>query len=55
MRYDNEYIDGLFSLSVHIFIYLEVYQISCKAHKGGERLHKVFELIGLELQLPWAT
>ena len=35
VRYVNEYIDGLFSLSVHIF--KEVYisscdQISCKAH-----------------------
>ena len=52
MRYDNEYIDGLLSLSVHIF--KEVYmwscdRISCKAHMGGERMHKVFGLIGLEL------
>ena len=52
VRYVNEYIDGLLSLSVHIF--KEVYilscdQISCKAHKVGERLHKVFGLIGLEL------
>ena len=52
VRYVNEYIDGLLALSVHIF--KEVYissgdQISCKAHKVGERLHKVFELIGLEL------
>ena len=52
MRYDNEYIDCLLSLSVHIF--KEVYisncdQISCKAHKVGESLHKVFGLIGLEL------
>ena len=52
LRYDNEYIDGLLSLSVHIF--KEVYisscdQISCKAHKVGEMLHKVFGLIGLEL------
>ena len=52
MRYDNEYIDGQLSLSVHIF--KEVYilscdQISCKTHEGGgERLHKVFVLIGLE-------
>ena len=63
MRYDNEYIDGLLSLSVHIFI--EVYilscdQISCKAHKVGERLHKVLGLIGLELSYsichgPWTT
>ena len=49
VRYDHEYIDGLLSLSVHIF--KEVYilncdQISCKAHKVGERLHKVFGLIG---------
>ena len=39
MRYDNEYTDGLSSLSVHIF--KEVYfsscdHISCKAHKAGE-------------------
>ena len=49
MRYDNEHIDGLLSLSVHIF--KEVYilscdQISCKAHKLGERPHKVFGQIG---------
>ena len=42
---DNEYIDGLLSLSVHIF--KEVYisrcdQISCKVDKVGERLHNVF-------------
>ena len=42
MRYDKDYIDGLLSLSVHIF--QEVYilrcdQISCKAHMGGERMH----------------
>ena len=52
MRYDNEYIDGLLWLSVHIF--KEVYisscdQISCEAHMEGERMHKVFGLIGLEL------
>ena len=52
VRYDNEYIDGLLSLSVHIF--KEVYisscdQISCKAHKVGERLRKVFRLNGLGL------
>ena len=52
MRYVYEYIDGLVLLSVHIF--KEVYisscdQISCKAHKVGKRLHKVFRLIGLEL------
>ena len=52
VRYFNEYIDGLLSLSVHIF--KEVYiwscdQISCKAHMVGERMHKVFWLIGLEL------
>ena len=51
MRHDNEYIDDLLSLSFHIF--KEVYilscdQISCKAHKVGERLHKVFGLIELE-------
>ena len=56
MRYDNEYIVGLLSLSVHIF--KEVYisscdQISCKARKVGERLPKNFGLIGLELWLPW--
>ena len=38
MRFDNEYINGLLSLSVHIF--KEVYisncdQISCKAHGRG--------------------
>ena len=42
VRYVNEYIDGLLSLSVHIF--REVYisscdQISCKAHMVGERMH----------------
>ena len=42
VRYVNEYIDGLLSLSVHIF--KEVYitscdQISCKAHMVGERMH----------------
>ena len=42
VRYVNEYIDGLFSLSAHIF--KEVYisscdQISCKAHMVGERMH----------------
>ena len=52
VRYVNEYIDGLLLLSVHNF--KEVYilrcdQISCKADKVGERLHKVFGLIGLEL------
>ena len=52
MRYENEYIDGLLSVSVYIF--KEVYisscdQISCKAHKLGERLHQVFGLIGLQL------
>ena len=52
MRYVNEYIDSLLSLSVHIF--KEVYisscdQISCKVQKVGERLHKVFGLIGLKL------
>ena len=52
VRYVNEYIDGLLSLSVHIF--KEVYisscdQISCKAHMVGERMHKVFGLTGLEL------
>ena len=56
MRYDNEYIEGMLSFSVHIFN--EVYilscgQISCKSHKVGERLHKVFVLIGFELKLPW--
>ena len=50
--YVNEYIDGLLSLSVHIF--KEVYisscdHISCKAHIVGERMHKVFGLTGLEL------
>ena len=44
MRYVNEYLDSLLSLSVHIF--KEVYisscdQISCKAHTVGERMHKV--------------
>ena len=39
MRYDNKYIDGQLSLSVHIF--KEVYfsccdNISCKAYKVGE-------------------
>ena len=52
MRYVNEYIDGLLSLSVHIF--KEVYiwscdEISCKAHMVGERMHKAFGLTGLEL------
>ena len=52
VRYVNEYIDGLLSLSVHIFN--EVYisscdQISCKAHMVGERMYKVFGLTGLEL------
>ena len=52
VRYVNEYIDGLLSLSVHIF--KEVYilscdQISCKAHMVGERMHKFFGLTGLEL------
>ena len=52
VRYDNEYIDGLLSLSVPIF--KEVYiswcdQISCKAHMVGERMHKVLRLTGLEL------
>ena len=52
VRYVYEYIDGLLSLSAHIF--KEVYisscdQISCKAHKVGKRLHKVFGMIGLEL------
>ena len=45
MRYDNGYIDGLLSLSVHIFKEVCISscdQISCKAHKVGERLHKVF-------------
>ena len=39
MRYDNECIDGLLSLSVHIFkeVYFSSYDhISCKAHKVGE-------------------
>ena len=45
MRYDNEYIDGQLSLSVHIF--KEVYflccdHISCKAHKVGEGCIRVF-------------
>ena len=48
----NEYIDGLLSLSVHIF--KEVYisrcdQISCKAHMVGEWMHKAFGLTELEL------
>ena len=50
--YVNEYIDGLLSLSVHIFkeIYiLSCDQISCKALVVGERLHKVFGLTGLKL------
>ena len=52
VRYGNEYIDGLLSLSVQIF--KEVYisscdQISCKADKVGGRLHKVLGLIGFEL------
>ena len=52
VRYVNEYIVGLLSLSVHIF--KEVYisscdQISCKAHMVGERMYKVFGLTGLEL------
>ena len=52
MRYVNEYIDGLLSLSVHIF--KEVYisscdQNSCKAYMVGERMHKDFGLTGLEL------
>ena len=52
VRYVNEYVDGLLSLSVHIF--KEVYisscdKISCKAHMVGERMHKVFGLTGLEL------
>ena len=46
MRYDNKYIDGLLSMSVHRSI---SDQISCKAHKVGKRLHKVFAPIGLEL------
>ena len=52
VRYDNEYIDGLLSLSVHIFKELYILrcdQISCKAHMVGERMHKVFGLTGLEL------
>ena len=54
MKYDNEYIDGLLSLSAHIFKEVcnsRCDQISCKAHtcKVGERLHKVFGLTGLEL------
>ena len=56
VRYVNEYIDGLLSLSVHIFkkVYISSCdQISCKAHIIGERMHKVFGLTGLELQLPW--
>ena len=43
MRYDNDYIDGL--LSVHIFKKVYMWscdRISCKAHMGGERMHKVF-------------
>ena len=52
VRYVNEYVDGLLSLSVQIF--KEVYisscdKISCKAHMVGERMHKVFGLTGLEL------
>ena len=54
MRYVNEYLDGLLSLSVHIF--KEVYTcisscdpISRKAHMVGERMYKVFGLTGLEL------
>ena len=52
MRYVNEYLDGLLSLSVHIF--KEVYISSCdpisrKAHMVGERMYKVFGLTGLEL------
>ena len=52
MRYVNEYIDGLLSLSIHIF--KEVYissgdQISCKAHMVDKRMHKVFGLTKLEL------
>ena len=52
MRYDNEYIDGQLSVSVHIFKEVHILscdQILCKAHKVGERLHKVVGLIGLEL------
>ena len=52
VRYVNEYIDGLLSLSVHFFkeVYISSYdQISCKAHMVGERMHKVFGLTGLEL------
>ena len=51
MRYDNEYMDGLLSMSVHIFkkVYISSCdQISCKAHKVGERLHKIFGQIGFE-------
>ena len=52
MRYVNEYIDGLLSLSVYIL--KEVYisssdQNSRKAHMVGERVHKGFGLTGLEL------
>ena len=47
MRYDNEYIDGLLSLSVHIF--KEVYNISRSVIKFHveEWLHKIFGLIRL--------
>ena len=50
MRYVNEYIDGLLVLSAHIFKEVCISwcdQISCKAHMVGERMHKVFGLIGL--------
>ena len=52
MRYVNECIDGMLSLSVHIFkevCFLSCDQISCKAHMAGERMHKVFGLTGLEI------
>ena len=52
MRYVNECIYGLLSLSVHIFkevCILGCDQISCKAHMAGEWMHKDFGLTGLEL------
>ena len=36
-------------------IVIKFYAVKQLAHKVGERLHKVFGLIGLELWLPWAT
>ena len=57
VRYDNEYINDLLSLSVHIS--KEVYisscdQMSCKAHKLGERLWKGIGLIIQIRIMPYA-